>query len=585
MEPTMKVTRYLFIALLLSIFFATSALALPANKVLTVQLMSLSASGQISPARSITVTSDANGKVAFTFPNVPTSDVAQFLLVRILDGTDILRQSVTAAPTPNGTINVGISEVTTSQATSMIKAFADSHSSNATLSAMIMTMIRSGAISDADLLNVSPLARAAVAAFESFLEVNGAAGTLPAFRANLIPAMRDFSATYKESVDVALIANEVSTTNPALDLQNKAASNLLEAVKRGDAIARFLSAMVNAGVDAGISPSLIHAAFTEAGKAVEALSSPVSSDVVTAILANFRTGAEHCQLLAAMRSYSRALPFMNVTSGTRQPLFANVTTAARQQPLNSAVQQFNNSVQLFNAARATLINALVIAQESFEQIFADPVFIPTSQNIAFAQDNLNLTLQSILTNFIANTTASPGEITAIQSTLASRMAGMGGIMSGMSLGTLQSLGIGSLFTSPTATSTNWQTMMVAGANYVTPALPLIYTPSTATLTGILTDPSNPPVIVPPPPTDFSRFADPYKSFLQLQYDLELLKFVNLKAMARASQPITQTTLAKIKEDDLAMRNNMLQNISIIGTGNGPDLANAFMIILAQPELL
>jgi hypothetical protein len=559
MEPTMKVTRYLFLALLLPVVFATSALALPANKVLTVQLMSLSASGQLSPPRSISVTSDVNGKVAFTFPNVPTSDVAQFLLVRILDGTNILRQSVSAAPAPNGTINVGISEVTTSQATAMIKACADSHSSNATLAAMIMTMIRSGAITDADLLNTSPMTRAAAAAFESFLAANGAAGNLPAFRANLFPALRDFSARYKESVDAAFIANDVNTTNPALDLQNKAASNRLEADKRGDAIAGFLSAFVNAGVDAGISPALMHSAFTEAGKAVEALSSPVSSDVVTAILANFRTGAEHCQLLAAMRSYSGALPFLNISSASKQ--------------------------QQFNVAGATLSNALVIAQESFEQIFADPVFFPTSQNFAFAQDNLNLTLQSILTNFIANTTSSPGEITAMQTNLASRMAGIGGIMSGMTPGTLQGMGIGSMFTSSAASSQNWLTMMVVGANYVTPTLPLIYTPSTASLTGILTDPLNPPVIVPPPPPDFSRFVDPYKSLLQLQYDLELLKFVNLKALDQASLPITQATLAKIKENDLALRGNLFRNISISGAGNGADLANAFMIVMAQPELL
>jgi hypothetical protein len=349
----------------------------------------------------------------------------------------------------------------------------------------------------------------------------------------------------------------------------------------GDAIAGFLSALVNAGVDAGISPALMHLAFTEAGKAVEALSSPVSADVVTAILANFRTGAEHCQLLSTMRSYSGALPFMNVTSGTRQPQFANVTTAASQQRFNSAVQQFNSSVQLFNSASVTLSNALVIAEESFESIFADPVFFPTSQNIAFAQDNLNRTLQALMANFMADTTASPGEIINLQTTLASRMAGMGGIMSGMTPGTLQGLGIGSMFTSPTASSQNWLTMMVTGANYVTPTLPLIYTPSTDALTGILTDPLNPPVIVPPPPPDFSRFADPYKSLLQLQYDLELLKFINQKALAQATQPITQAALAKIKEDDLALRNTMLQNIST----SGADLSNAFLIVMAQPELI
>jgi hypothetical protein len=259
-----------------------------------------------------------------------------------------------------------------------------------------------------------------------------------------------------------------------------------------------------------------------------------------------------------------------VTSGTRQPLFANATTAARQQPLNSALQQFNSSVQLFNTAGTALSNALVTAQESFEQIFADPVFFPTSQNIAFAQDNLNRTLQALMTNFMADTTASPGEITNLQTTLASRMAG------GMTPGTLQGMGIGSMFTSPTASSQNWLTMMVAGANYVTPALQLTYSSSVSNLAV------NFPTLTPP---KFSLFSDPYKSLLRLQFDLLLLKFTNQRALAQASQPVTQAALAKIKEDDLAMRSTMFQNFSSSRAGNGAKLANAFMIILAQPELL
>jgi|GEM_PF-1224570 len=568
----MKVTRYLFLVLLLSAVFAAPALALPANTVLTVQLMSLSATGQLSPARSISVTTDNNGKVEFSFPNVPTSDVVPFLLIRIVDGTTILRQSVVTPPAPNGTINAGMSEVTTSQATAMIKAFTDSRNGSSTMSAMVMTMIRSGAISGTDLLNASPLIRAAAAAFESFLATNGAAGNLPAFRANLLPAMRDFAATYKESVDAALIANDVNTANPVQDLLNKAASNQLEAVKRGDASAHLLSALVNAGVDAGISPALMHMAFTEAGKAVESLASPVSADVVAAILAAFRTGAEHCQLQAAMRGYTVAMPFMNVTTGTRQPQFANVTTAARLQGLTPVVQQFDNSMQQLNSAIATLSTALVTAQEPFEQIFADPDFFPTSQNIAFARDNLNLTLQSLLANFMASTTSSPGEVAAIQATLASRMRG--NVMSNMS--TLRRQGIGSLLTNPAASSQNWLTMMVAGANYVSPALQFTYSSSISSLAA------NYPTLVPP---RFSSFSSPYRSLFRLQFDLMLLKFTNQQALALATQPITQAALARIKEDDLARRSTMLQGITITGAGNGASLANAFMVVLAQPELL
>jgi hypothetical protein len=585
----MKVTRSLFLALLLSVLFAAPALALPANTVLTVQLYSMTASGQLSPARSISVTTDANGKAEFTFPAVPTSDVVPFLLVRIVNGTtvtgngstlngfgtsgtNILRQSVIAAPPPHGTANFGLSEVTTSQATALFKAFADTHSNNIMLAAMNMIMIRSGAISDPDLLNVSPLTQAAAAAFESFLAANGAAGNLPAFQANLLSAMRDLAATYKESVDVALMGNDVNTSNPVQDLLNKTKSNQLEAAKRGDATALFLSDLVDAGINAGISPALLHAAFTEAGKAVETLPSPVSPDVVTAIIAAFSTGADLCQLQAAMRSYTAAMPFMNVTTGTRQPQFANLTTAAGQQGLIPVVQQFNNSSQQLNTAAATLSNALATAEESFELIFSDPTVFPGLPDIAFAQSNMHLTLQSMMANFVANTTSSSGELSAIQATLASRMGG--NVMSNFS--TLRRQGIGTLLTSPTASAQNWLTMMVAGANYVTPALQLTYSSSISNLAA------NFPTLVPP---RFSLFSNPYKSLFRLQFDLMLVNFTSQQALAQATQPITQASLATIKENDLAMRNTVLKNLTFTGAGNGSSLANAFMIIMAQPELL
>ena len=559
----MKVTRYLFLALLLSMAFATSALALPVNKVLTVQLATVSAVGQVAPFRSISVTTDASGKAAFSFANVPTSDIAPFLMVRIIDGTAVLRQSIVVAPAPNGAVNVGVSEVTTSQATAMLKAFADSGSGNATLAAMVMTMVRSGAITDPDLRNASPLARDAATAFESFLTSHGAGGQLAAFRANLLPALRDFAAKYKESVDTVALANDANTANPIQDLLDKTASNQREATKRGDAIALFLGALVNAGADAGISPALMHLAVTEAGKAAEAAVTVVSSDVVTAMIAAFRTGAEHCQLRAEIRSYAGALPFLNMSSATALA-FNNMTTVAKQ-------QQFNTAVQKFNAAAATLGDAMVTAQETFELLFADPVAFPSLQDIAFGQDSLSLTLQSLTANFIADTTASPGDIITMQMNVASG--------TGMTLSTLQGMGIGSMFTSPSASSQNWTMIMVAGANFVTPPIQMTYSTSVNSELAAKLLAAN--VTVPPPP-QFSLFSNPYKSLLRLQYDLMLLKFNSQLPLA---QPTTQLALATVKEYDLAKRSSMLQNITISGVANGTGLANALMVTMAQPELL
>ena len=464
----------------------------------------------------------------------------------------------------------------------MLKAFADSGGGSTTLTAMIMTMVRSGAISDTDLRNLSPLAIAAASAFESFLVTNGAAGQLPAFRANLLPALRDLSSTYKDSVDAAVLANDASTANPIQDLLNKAASNQIEAARRGDAAARFLGALVNAGADAGISPALMQTAFTEAGKAAEVLPSPVSSNVITAMLAIFRTGAQHCQLRAEMRSYADALPFINVTPAAGpfnnfttiggQPQFRNTTTATR-------VQLFNNSVQRFNGAAATLGDAMVTSQESFEQMFADPAGFPAFQDIGFARDNLGLTLQSLMTNFITNTTASTGEIIAMQTLMAGEMKGMGGIMSGMTLGTLQGAGIGSMFTTPAASSQSWLTMMVGGANYVNPAVQLTY--SSAIPSQLVPQLASTFPQLPAAP-NYSLFSDPYKSLLRLQFDLMLLKFNNQLVLSSKTQPISQLNLATIKEGDLAYRTTVLSGM---GGGLTGSQKSSLMMVMSQPELL
>jgi len=584
----MKVTRYLFLALILSVGFATSALALPANKVLTVQLSRVGAAGQVVPIRSISVTSDAAGKVAFNLTAVPTSDVTPFLVVRILDGATMLRQSLFVAPPPNGAANVGVSEVTTSQATAMLKAFADAGGGSTTLAAMILNMVRSGAISDIDLRNVSPLARAAATAFESFLTDPQKGGVssaqLSAFRTSLLSAMRDFGATYKESVDVVSLANDVNTADPALDAQNKALSNQNEARKRGDAIARFLAALVNAGADAGIAPTLLHLAMNEAGKAVEMTASGVSADLVTVMVEAFRTGAAHCQLRGELRAYTGALPFFNMTSAAAQQTFHNMSTTSGGQRqfknMTSATkqQQFTATVQRFNAAAGTLGDAMVSAQEVFELIFSDPTHFPTLTDITFARDNLIITLQSLTTNLITDTTATPGDITTMQRGMASGMGGV--VMSNMS--SLQRQGVGSMFTTPTASSQLWVMMMVAGANFVAPPIQLSYSSAIPAQVkpGLLV--KYPQL---PTPPDYSLINNPYKSLLRLQYDLMLLKFNNQLALSSAVQPVSETVLVGIKENDLSLRNTMLQKITISGIGNSADLANALMIALAQPELL
>lgn len=546
----MKPMRYLSLAFLWSAIHVASAFAFPANKPLTVQLSTVSPSGQLATVSSIAVTSDAAGKVSFSFSHVPTSDTTSFLMIQILDGSTVLRRSIVAAPAPGGGASAGVSEVTDRQAVAMEKAFANAGNGNPTLAMMVLTMVRSGAMSDTDLQNIAPLAKSATDAFENSLAANGAGSQIAAFRTALLPALRDFSSGYKASVDAVTLANDASTADPVQDIINKAASNKAEAMKRGDAMAIFLNDVVNAATDAGISPSLVHIAVTEAGKAVEAGATTTTSDVVAAMLDAFRTAAEQCQLRAEMRKYADALP---VVGGT--------TT---------------QTLQLSTASTA-FASGIMTAQESYELTFEDPSLFPSAVDSNFARDTMGTMLQSLTTNFITATTATSGDVDAMLTTMASGMAGMGGSMSGMTLATLQGMGIGSMVTGPGTSSQNWDLMMVAGANFVAPGSTLTYTPATTTLLGQLSTPYVPAVAAP----DFTQFADPYRSLLELQYDLTLLKFLNLQAMAQATQPVSAAALAQMKEDDLARRTAVLTNISGLTAAQ----KDALLTSLSQPELM
>lgn len=549
----MNVIRNLFVALLVAVATASPALALPVNSQLTVQLSGVAANGRLTTLRAGLVTSDANGKANFAFSAVPTVENYPYLLVRVFDSNSVLiRQSMVPAPTANGSVTAAVSEVTSNQATAMLKAFADAGAGNSTLAAMVVTMVRSGATSDADLTGLSPLARNAASAFESFLANNGAADKLPAFRDNLTVALRQLAADYKTAVDAAAVANDVTTTNPQQDLLNKAAANEQEAIRRGDAMANFLTALVQAGVDAGIDPQLMQVAFTEAGSAAEQTGAGIGGDVQATLLAAFRIGAQHCQLTAELKTYAAALPFFNLT------------TAARGQQCQIATAK----VQTGSTAVA---NGLVAAMEEFEKTFVDPGAFPTPQDIAFARDLYVQTAQSLTANFIATGTASAGEIASMQSIMAAGMAQMGGVMAGVTTTTLQQAGIGTTFTSPSASSQNWLSLMAAGADLVNPAVQLSYSSSVTNLAGRF-----PTLAVPP----FAGFADPYKSLLRLQFDLLLLKFNNIQALAQAGQPVSQQALALIKENDLALRSTLAAGLV------APDaLKGALVTALTQPELL
>lgn len=524
---TLKIASLLFAV---TVWAASVAFALPPNSALTVTLSTVSPTGQLTQVASQPVTSDAGGKIAFSFSNVPTG--SSFLMVQIMSGNSVLRRAMVAAPAANGSVKVGVDQVTDRQALAMTQTISSAGTVDPTQMMALMNMVRSGAISDTDAQNFGPLGQSASAAFEKTLTDNGVtAAQLGTFKTNLINAMRDYAAGFQQAV--------TSSTAAAA------------AAQRGAALSTFRDDVVNAGVNAGISSDLIQLAFGQAGSA--AASAPAAAnfsnpDIGTTLMATWGLGAMQVQLQAQARNYTDAMSVVNA-SNTLQTRFAN--------------------------AKTTLGGAIQSAQQTFEQaMFADQASFPSSTTITGAVSAMLTRMQTAFNGFFSSSTASDADVSSMLTTMASRMAGMGGMMGGMSSTTLSGMGIGMMTTSPTSSGAqNWTVMMVAAGEFVSPTLGMTYTPITNTLTSQLTT-------VPTPPS-FASFADPYKSLLELQYDLMLTKLLALQQEASLGTSPTLAQVAQIAATEYQNRAAIMQNISGVTDAQ----KSAMVAALTQPQLL
>ena len=523
-----------FITLAIGVFFATSAMALTPNTTYMVKMSTVSPAGQLTQSATTSGTSNANGKISFSFPNIPNNTLSKFLMVQIVDGNGaVVRQAMVAASAPGSNINMGVSEVTDKQAKAMLKVISDTGSDNPTPVMLLTTMVRSGAISDTDAQSFSLIARNAASALETYMTNNGVTATqMATFKTNMLSGISNIAVKNKEAVDAA---------TPAL-----------AAGKMGEAMSGFMDTFVKAAADAGISANMMQIAYDEAGKAAEstATTSPMSADAISAMQTTFRVETQQRQLKAQMQTYSDAMTTIGAS------------TAHMQQ---------------FSTASAAMETAMTSARMNFEQMFADPAALPTTAAINAAESTMLTAMQTLFNKFVStDAAASNSDIAGMLGTMATRMRGMGGMMSGMTSTTLANMGIGKMMTTPGGALQNWTVMMASINDFVTPGSQLTYAPST-TLPGQLTALG----VTPPTPPVFSQLADPYKSMLALHYDLMLIKLINVQKLTQLGAAPTQAQLAQLKEDALAMVAALKQNI----TGPTNVQKDAMLVSLTGPEMM
>ncbi|WP_020677969.1 hypothetical protein [Geopsychrobacter electrodiphilus] len=515
-----KIMTFLSMALLISVMTATSAMALTANHAYTVQLHSVSAAGVPSstPVAQMNATSDMNGKLSFQFSNVPDSGSTPFLMIQIMDGGTMVRQSLAPAPTAGQQLQMGVSEISHRQTQAALQAMMGATSTGeSALRAMFpLTMIATGNMLDADADSFGQAAHDAATAFATYLNNNGATATQMAnFQNGLLDAMRTFAAENRTAVDDTV-------TNTA-------------AGKFGLANAQLMTAMMQAGNTAGIDPTLLAAAFDQAGQAMDsstALAS-LSPGQFAAMQTNYMAGTQQRQMLGQMNGYAAAMPVVGASPTQTQTL---------------------------TSAMGNLQSAMVTARQSFcQQAFADPMILPTQATLDTAVIDMQTAMNNAFGDF--NTATDGGtQIGTMLDTMASGMNGMGGMMGGtmMTGTTLAGLNLGMMQTSIGGPLQNWSTMMVAGTNLLPSVAGMTYTPVTSALTTQLSDLS--PASMPIAPDLSLLPTSPDKSLLQLQYDLMLVHLIDVQ-MATNLAPLDPAAMATISAADLANRDSVMLGLS------------------------
>jgi hypothetical protein len=503
---------------------------LPFNRELTVRLSTVTADGILMQVADARATPDALGKIRFTFAFIPDSTVASFLHVQIIDGNAVLRQGIVPAPSPGGTIETGISEVTDVQARVALKTAAVSGRLNSLHLLLAQTMFRSPGFSQSDTEMGGAAVAAAAEALEGVITTDsGGAGRLPAFMKAIAEGLGDAAALYRHSVDDAVWFDEK-----------------VEAYRRGETLAMLMQSFVNAGANAGIPLDTLSTAFVAAGAAAEASLVDLSPAAIEAVRAGFITGMVQCGVNRYVRERADALTAVGVFPGR----FGKVS--AELYRLREIMMYYQKSEEGTLFGTSVLPNQLVAVGGEFN---------------AFAQRDLTFLKYALELGSDWDVDPS-SECALFLAEVAARMSAAGGIMSGTTPETLKAF-----FDNDTQPGQ----YQIAAWRFLTPSSPFSYSPVPG-LAEQLTSPPSPP--------DVGQLAGPYRDMALLGYDMTLLAMIRQAEFLAAENALptdppswlSLDTVRRLNDNDLQRRAAVRQRIG----GIDPATSRAIMNLLQSP---
>jgi len=341
-------------------------LALDVGVRYTIELDAVGSDGTIiNFGYSTTARADSEGKISFTFSNLPTrADGYNFFVLTIKnpDGT-VARRSIAPVAAAGGTTKLGVSVVTEAQTGMFLAALAEAGSDDPILVSMGLTIVRSANMTSAELNKIATAGVAAANGFANELTTLGVTGAqLAAFKGAIVDRLGQFSALYKDSVE--------------------AATDAAAAQERGKAAGLLMKILVESATEAGFPEDYIELAMQAAGEVFHP--EGMRPEVLQAIDSQMGGGVMRIKAEKCLKKYSKGL----ITLGATGSQIVKFTTAA------------NN-----------LFTAMQNASQAFEELFTDPTDTPTAEQVTAAQTTMNSAMQRAFETFIDAIAATDDEIT------------------------------------------------------------------------------------------------------------------------------------------------------------------------------
>lgn len=314
---------------------------------------------------------------------------------------------------------------------------------------------------------------------------------------------------------------------------------------KGSAVNRLIDGLFTAADRAGVAPSELDAAFLRAAAAVE-----------------IRLGGLPAAKRLDLADRELALLLLKTAVGQvhRRAVVTGTASAL------ASVGAEEEIAARFARIDGIMRNALKQELARLERFLGDPLHIASPAVLLGEQFNLEAISDLSLIHYSFKQFLQADHTDPLLVAMAERMAGMGGVMTGVTPESLRESGIAE---EPLLLT------VFAAYDSVTPELPLSYQPvpglaeELSTLGGEL-----------PVPPDFSLFADPYRALFQLRHDLLLcdrIAFAERNAVEEAaialSRPPTIGERLVVAESDRKRRSAVLAGIGGVTDGYKSDLVN------------